>query len=193
YAYIEHFPNGHRRQFPPANVARRQQIFQIWIRPVPNETGLFAFRAAMRELQSLIDNGMSQEDFALTRKFLKGYILHYAPTTMAKLGYALDDRFYGNENEHWATFARMLDELTLEDVNTALAKYFNYQNLKVIFITPDAEGLKKTLVTNAPSPITYSSEKPAEILEEDKEIISYPLTVMPENVTIVQVDDLFEG
>jgi zinc protease len=193
YAYIEHFPSGHRRQFPPANVARRQQIFQIWIRPVPNETRLFAFRAAMRELQSLVDNGMSQEDFELTRKFLKGYILHYAQTTAAKLGYALDDRFYGNENEHWATFARMLDELTLEDVNSALTKTFNYQNLKVVFITPDAEGLKKALVTNAPSPITYASEKPAEVLEEDKEIISYPLAVMPENVTIVQVDDLFEG
>jgi zinc protease len=192
YAYIEHFPGGHRRQFPPANVARRQQIFQIWIRPVPNETRMFSFRAAMRELQSLIENGMSEEEFELTRKFLKGYILHYAPTTTMKLGYALDDRFYGNENEHWSMYAKMLDELTRDEVNAALKKHFSFQNIKVVFISPDADGLKEALVSNAPTPITYQSEKPAEIYEEDEIISAYPLAVKPENVTIVQVDDVFE-
>ena len=192
YAYIEHFPNGYARNFPPANVARRQQIFQIWIRPVPNEARVFAFRAALRELQKLVENGMSEADFELTRKFLKGYTLHYAPTTMMKLGYALDDRFYGIEKGHWAMFSKMLDELTLKDVNTALKKHLNYENIKVVFITPDADGLKKTLVNNDPSPITYPSEKPAGVLEEDKEISVYPLRVMPENVTIVKVEEVFE-
>jgi len=192
YAYIEHFPNGYARNFPPANVARRQQIFQIWIRPVPNEARVFAFRAALRELQKLVENGMSEADFELTRKFLKGYTLHYAPTTMMKLGYALDDRFYGIEQGHWAMFSKMLDELTLEDVNAALKKHLNYENIKVVFITPDAEGLKNTLVNNDPSPITYPSEKPAGVLEEDKEISIYPLRVKPENVTIVKVETVFE-
>jgi zinc protease len=193
YAYIEHFPYGYARNFPPANVARRQQIFQIWIRPVPNETRVFAFRAALRELQNLVENGMSQADFELTRKFLKGYTLHYAPTTMMKLGYALDDRYYGIEEGHWTLFAKMLDELTLEDVNAALKKHLGYENLKAVFITPDAEGLKKALVNNGPSPITYASDKPAGVLEEDKSIESYPLKVKPENVRIVKIEEVFEG
>jgi zinc protease len=193
YAYIEHFPFGHGANFPPPNVARRQQIFQVWLRPVPNEARVFAFRAALRELHKLVENGMTEEEFELTRKFLKGYTLHYAPTTMAKLGYALDDRFYGIDDGHWARYARMLDELTVADVNAAIRKHFNYQNLKVVFISPDAEGLKNALVTNAPSPITYASEKPAAVIEEDKEISTYPLVVKPENVTIVKVDDVFEG
>jgi zinc protease len=193
YAYIEHFPGGHRRQFPPANVARRQQIFQVWIRPVPNETRMFAFRAAVRELEKLIENGMSEEEFELTRKFLKGYILHYAPTTATKLGYALDDRFYGNENEHWSSYAKKLDELTRDEVNAALKQHFSFRNLKVVFISPDADGLKEALVSNAPTPITYKSEKPAEIYEEDEIISAYPLTVKPANVKIVQVDEVFEG
>lgn len=193
YAYIEHFPHGYRSQFPPPNVARRQQAFQIWIRPVPHEARMFAFRAALRELEKLIAEGMSEEDFALTRKFLKGYILHYAPTTMMKLGYALDDRFYGIEPGHWETYARMLDELTLEDVNAALKKYLSYKNIKVVFITEDAEGLKEALVADEPSPITYESDKPRDILEEDKEISTYPLSVRPEDVTIVEVEELFEG
>jgi zinc protease len=87
----------------------------------------------------------------------------------------------------------MLDELTVEDVNAALKKHFTYVNLKVVFITPDAEGLKSAIVTNAPSAITYASEKPAAVIEEDKEISVYPLVVKPENVTIVKADEMFEG
>ncbi len=193
YAYIEHFPRGYARNFPPPNVARRQQVFQIWIRPVPNETRLFAFRAALRELQKMVDAGMSKEDFELTRKFLKNYNLHYAPTTMTKLGYALDDHFYGIKGNHWEIYRKMLDELTLEEVNAAIKKHWNYRNLKAVFITTDAAGLKDALVNNTPSPITYESEKPAEILEEDKLIANYPLTVRPENVLIVPVEELFVG
>jgi zinc protease len=193
YAYIEHFPMSHNGRFPPPNVARRKQIFQIWIRPVPHENNVFAFRAAMRELKDLVDNGMSVEEFELTRKFLKGYNLHYAPTTMMQLGYAIDDRFYGIEKGHWNTFKQMLDSITREDVNQALKKYLNYENVKVVFITRDAEALKETLVANAPSPITYASEKPAAILEEDGAISTYPLSVKPESVKIVDVEELFKG
>jgi zinc protease len=192
YAYIEHFPRGHRRQFPPPNVPRRQQIFQVWIRPVPNEARVFAFRAAVREMKKLIIEGMSQEDFELTRKFLRGYILHYAPTTSMKLGYALDDLFYDIKDGHWSRYAKMLDGITLKDVNEAVKKYLNYENIKVVFVTPDAEGLKNALVNNEPSPITYQSEKPAGILEEDKEISTYPLTVKPENITVIKVEEVFE-
>lgn len=194
YAYIEHFPLGYRRQFPPPNVARRQQIFQIWIRPVPHHARVFAFRAAMRELEDIVENGMTAEEFELTRKFLKGYILHYAPTTTMKLGYALDDKFYGiGEGGHWAKFARMLDELTREEVNAALKKHLNFSNIKVVYITNEAEALKNVLVSNDPTPITYESEMPEEILEEDKEIGAYPLAIKPENVTIVKVEEMFEG
>lgn len=193
YAYVEHFPGGHMRQFPPANVARREQIFEVWLRPVPNEARVFAFRAAMREMEKLVSQGMSQEDFDLTRKFLKSYILHYAPTTMLKLGYALDDRFYGIGDGHWQRYARMLDGLTRDDVNAALKKHFTFQNVKVVFVSPDAEGLQRTLVNNEPSPITYPSEKPQAILDEDVEISTYPLTVKPENVKIVKVEEMFQG
>ena len=192
YAYLEHFPGGHQRQFPPSNVARRQQIFQVWIRPVPNEARVFALRAALRELQDLIENGLSQEEFELTRKFLKGYILHYAPTTSDKLGYLLDDQFYNIPKGHWDTYARMLDELTREEVNAALKKYLTWQNLKVVFITPEANALKDILVGSKPSPIEYASEMPAEVYEEDKEIAAYPLSIGGDNVIVVKVEELFE-
>ncbi len=192
YSYIEHFPHGGSRQFPPPNVARRQQIFQVWIRPVPNEARLFAFRAAVRELQKLVDHGMTPEQFQTTRQFLKNYILHYAPTTMMKLGYWLDDQFYGIRGHHLDIFRRMMDELTLEDVNAAIKKYLQYQNMKVVFVTSNARQLKEMLVNNTPSPISYSTPKPPDVLAEDKEIASYPLHVKPENVQILPVEKVFE-
>jgi zinc protease len=192
YSYIEAFPNGGMLTFPPPNVARRQQMFQIWIRPVRNEARLFAFRAALRELQKLVDNGMTEAEFELTRKFLKSYILHYAPTPMMKLGYALDDVFYGIKGHHLGNFRTMLDQLTLEDVNNAVKKHLQYKNLKIVFITNEAEKLRAMLVNNTPSPIEYATPKSQEILDEDRVISAYPISVKAENIRIVPVDKVFE-
>jgi zinc protease len=192
YSYLEHFPNGGSRTKPPQNVCRRQQLFEIWIRPVPNETRHFALRAALRELQSLVDNGLSDEQFELTRKFLRNYVLHYAPTTSERLGYALDDRFYGISGSHLDLFRRRMEEVTRAEVNAAVKQYLQYGNLHVVFVTPDAEGLKQALVSDAPSPITYATPKSETILAEDRQISTFPLKIQPDAVKIIPVGQLFE-
>jgi len=191
YAYIEHFPNGGRYQLPPQNVCRRQQIFEIWIRPVPNETRHFALRAALREFKKLVDNGMTLEQFNLTRKFLHNYVLHFAPTTMERLGYAIDDKFYNVRGSHLELYRKMMNELKLEDVNTAIKKHWQTKNMQIAIITKDAQTLKDALVNDSPSPITYKTPKPESVIEEDKEISTFPLKINADNVKIVQVNDLF--
>ena len=192
YSYIENFPNGGGLTVPPENVCRRQQIFEIWIRPVPNETRHFALRAALREFKHLVDHGMTPDEFALTRHFLRKFVLHYAPTTMSRLGYALDDRFYGIAGSHLAKFRSMMDELTVDDVNAAIRKHLQYGNMQIAIVTKDAAGFKDALVADAPSPITYKTAKPPEVLAEDKEISTFPVKVKPENITIVPVGELLE-
>jgi len=191
YSYIEHFPSGGMLTKPPQNVCRRRQLFEIWIRPVPNETRHFALRAALRELKSLTDGGLSEEQFELTRKFLRNYVLHYAPTTSERLGYALDDRFYGISGSHLDIFRRSMNEVTRADVNAAVKKYLQYDNLHVVFVTPDAEALKKALVSDAPSPISYATPKPETVLAEDRQISTLPLKIHPEDVKIIPVSELF--
>ena len=192
YSYIEHFPNGGALTKPPQNVCRRQQMFEIWIRPVPNETRHFALRAAVRELRSLVDNGLTDEQFELTRKFLRNYVLHYAPTTSERLGYALDDRFYGISGSHLDMFRRRMDEVTRAEVNAAVKKHLQYGNLQIVFVTPDAAGLKQALVADAPSPITYATPKPEAVLAEDRQISMFPLKIQPDAVKIIPVGELFE-
>jgi zinc protease len=177
---------------PPQNVSRRRQIFEIWIRPVPNEARHFALRAALREFSMLVEKGMTKSDFELTRGFLRKYVLHYAPTTMERLGYALDDRFYGIDGSHLEKFRKMMDQITLDDVNAAIRKHWQFGNMQIAIVTGDAEGMKNALVSNASSPITYTSPKPAEVLAEDKEIADFKLSIKAEDVKIVPVAEVFE-
>jgi zinc protease len=193
YSYIEAFPEGGERSMPPVNVPRRTQLFEIWIRTLPNAQAPFALRAALRELQRLVDNGMTREQFELTRTFLQKYSLHFAETTSARLGYAMDDRFYGIENGgHLAHFRRVIGDLTLDDVNAAIKRHLHYDDLKIAIVTGNAAELRTLLASGAPTPITYATPKPDAILAEDREIAAWPLELPARRVTIVPVAEAFE-
>ncbi len=192
YSYIEYFAAGGRNFQPPPNNARRYQIFQIWIRPVPAPFRHFAVRQAIRELQMLIDKGMTQKDFDLTRNFLLNFRVNLAQSNSEQLGYALDDRFYGLSKPFLEQMKTRFAALKLEDVNTAIRKHLNTKNMMIAIVTQDAESFKKALVENTPSPITYDSPKPDPILEEDKIIQSYPIEIKAENVTIIPTEKIFE-
>jgi zinc protease len=191
YSYIEYFANGGALQTPPPNYARRRQIFEIWIRPVPNAARQFALRGAISEYEHLVENGLTQGEFDLTRKFLYNYVLHYAITTMDRLAFALDDKFYGIQGSHLEMFRKSLEQMTLAEVNAAIKKYWQYKNMQIVIVTKDAESLKQALVTNTPSPYKYPTLKPLNVLQEDKQISTFKLDIKPENVTIAPVGDLF--
>lgn len=191
YSYIEYFPNGGRYQMPPTNVGRKQQIFEIWIRPVPNNSKHFTLRAALRELQILVDKGLTPEQFLMTKNFLKKYVLHFAPELDKRLGYAIDDKFYQLEKSHLMQFRTMLDEITLEDVNNAIKKNLQYKNMHIVYITDEDKELKEALVKNVSSPIKYSTPKPEQILDEDKSIIDFNLNILPGKVKFLNLDELF--
>jgi zinc protease len=193
YSYIEAFPEGGQRNMPPVNVVRRHQLFEVWIRTLPNDKAVFALRAALRELRALVDRGLTREQFELTRTFLKKYSLHFAETTYARLGYAMDDRFYGIEGEgHLARFRKMMDELTLDDVSAAVKRHLQCENLKIAIVTGNAEALRDALVSGAPSPISYETPKPAAVLAEDRDIAAFPLDIAADRVTILGVEAAFE-
>jgi len=178
---------------PPTHVGRRKQNFEIWIRTLPNVRAHFAVRAAIRELDQLVENGMTEEEFERTRSFLSKYVLHFATTPSARLGYAVDDRFYGIEGEgHLERFRRIMGELSRDEVNAALKRFLHWRNMKIAIVTGDAEGLKKALAGDLPSPIVYRNPKPESVLNEDREISTYPIPIEEKDIAIVPVDEMFE-
>jgi len=190
YAYIEAFPRGMFQFFPGPNIARRAQIFEVWIRPVIPENAQMAIRIALYELGKLIENGLSAEAFVKTRDYLMKNVYLMTSTSDQQLGYALDSRWYGIGG-----FAQMMREklqkLTVDEVNQVIRKHLSAKDLSFVIITKDAGGLKQQLLSDAFSSIKYDGEKPAELLAEDKVIGALKLNLAPEKVRIILVEEVF--
>ncbi len=191
YAYIEYFPNGMFQLEPNPNLARPQQIFQVWVRPVEPPTAHFALRLAMYELDKLVRDGLNEEQFQRTRSFLTKYVNLLMKTKSAELGYAIDSLYYGIP-EFGAYVREGLKKTTLEDVNRAIRKHLRTDNLYIAVIASGCEQLKKSILENSPSPMTYNSPKPEELLKEDKVVEKWKLDIRPEAVRITPVERVFE-
>ena len=211
YSYIEWYNNGGGNMLPPPGVPRQSNFFSVWIRPVQIAKQLkmqyeelsgikighahFALRMALREIDKMISNGISEEDFEATRAFLKSYIKLYIKSPSNQLGYLMDSKMYGREN-YIEELDKLLAELTLEDVNNAINKYFQIDNMKITIVTDksEAQALAKSLKNNLTSPMSYSNVVkaglPEEVISEDSETENFKLNV--KKVTIVDSKDTFK-
>jgi zinc protease len=191
YSYIEYFPRGMFQFQPDPNIARKQQIFQIWIRPVEPQNANFTLRATLYEYDNLVKKGMTQKTFQETRDFLIKYVNILTQTKDAELGYALDSRYYQIENFN-EYMKKALAKLTLKDVNKAIKKHLKTENMRIVMITKDAEGLRDEIINNTPGVLKYPVEKPKEIIAEDKIIATYKIPVKAENISITPIGEVFK-
>jgi zinc protease len=200
YSYIEAFPAGYASQQPRVNVPRTRQLFEIWIRPVSltapgnlHDRTLFATRAALFELGKLVNDGMTADAVATAKQYLRNYIGTWATTVSRRLAYAVDDAFYDMPAPGYLQALRpAIDRLTPADVNGAIRRHLHTGDYHLVIITADAARLKQKLLAGEPSPITYAGERPAELLEEDRQIASLPIPVKDADITILAIDQVFE-
>jgi len=149
----------------------------------------------MRFFDLLIKNGMTEDQFEETRTFLLSYTKLYAQTPADQLGWLMDSRFYGRKN-YLNELDKLLKEVTLEDVNKAIQKHWQTENMFITIVTDvsEAEPLAKSLKENLESPMSYSnlvkSGLPKEVLDEDDEVAKYKLNV--KSVKIVKSEDTFK-
>ena len=192
YSYIEYFPRGMYQTKPDSNLGRSSQIFQVWLRPLrSNNDAHFATRAAVYELDKLIENGMSEKDFQATRNYLTNYAPQLVASQDQQLGYALDSEFY--QTEEFVKYVReAFAKLSLDDVNRVIKENLQTDNIHYVFISGDGEDMKQRLLSEQVSPLKYNSEKPAALLATDKIIQSYKLTLPAKNVDVIAVDKVFK-
>jgi zinc protease len=192
YAAIEH-PVPGRNRFPAPGSVRQQQYFSIRIGPVDNANRHFVIRQTLRELKSLVEDGLSEERFELVRAFVLNSIKLYAQTLDERLGWRMDSMAYGY-GDFLAEAQAILPKLKRADVNAAIRKYLDPDNVLIAVVTMDAAAFKAELVSDAPSPIRYTDpNRPREILDEDAVIAAYPLHVRSEAVRVVPVDEFFRN
>ena len=192
YAYIEYFPRGMYQTKPDANLGRSEQIFQVWLRPLRNNNDAhFATRVAMYELDKLINEGMSEKDFNTTKNFLYNFVPQLVASQDRLLGYSLDSEFY--QTDEFVNYVRKgLDALSVDDVNRVIRDNLQTDNIHYVFVTGDGEDMKNRLVNETSSPLKYNSEKPQELLSEDKVIEDLKLHLKDADVSVVKVESLFE-
>ncbi|MCC7364447.1 MAG: insulinase family protein [Dehalococcoidia bacterium] len=190
YAYIEAFPRGMYQFFPDANLGRRAQLFEVWIRPVVPENAVFALKLAIHELARLIEEGLSAEEFETTRNYLAKNVFVTTKTQDQQLGYALDSRWYGT-GEYVEHMRAELAGLTRERVNEALRRYLSAENLSVVMITKDGEALREQLLSPAPATIAYDAPKAPEVLAEDAVAGARQLGLRGEAIRVTPVEDVF--
>ena len=192
YAYIENFIQDGMTTFVDPGIPRRQQYFSIWIRPVPHDKAVFALRQAVRELEHLVKDGLTEEEFQATRNFLFHYSKLWVQTQSRRVGYEMDGQFYGRASLV-EELNRRLPTMTREEVNAAIRKHFQGKNLAVVVVTDDAARFRDQVLSDQPSPLVYDTAgTPPEIVAEDKEIESWPLSINVERLRVVPAKKLFE-
>jgi zinc protease len=191
YAYIENFIQDGWSTFPLPNIPRRQQHFEIWLRPVPPQNTLFALRDALWETDKLIREGIPQAGFEATRSFLANYALLWTQDVSRRLGYAIDAVLTGKDLVK--ELEARLPKMTKADVDKAVRKHLTLQGLSIAIVADHAQALADKLVSDAPTPITYDTAgTPAETLAEDKLIEKFPVPINKDAARVVPVDQLFE-
>lgn len=191
YAYVENFIQEGWTTFPLANIPRRQQHFELWLRPVPPQNTGFAVRHALYETDKLIRQGIPKAGFEATRAFLLNYVNLWAQDTSRRLGYAIDAVVYGKDVI--AELKERLPKMTKADVDRAVRRHLSLQKLSVVVVSDAAADVARTLTSGKPTPIVYDTkDTPADVLKEDKVIERFPLPVTAKRASVVPVETLFE-
>ena len=200
YSYIEAFPAGYATQQPRVNVPRRSQLFEIWIRPMSltapgnlHDRTLFATARRCSSYRALVEKGMTPQEVATSKEFLRDYVGTWGATLGRRLGYAVDDAFYGiGKPGFLQSLSAAVDRVTPEQVNAAIKKHLQDDNMHLVIVTADAAGMKQKLLGGGATSITYAGERPAALLGEDKTIASLPIKVKETDVTILPIDKVFQ-
>jgi len=191
YSYVENFVQEGGSTFPVPNIARREQYFSIWIRPVVPENTWFAVRAALYHLDKLESEGISEKDFQATRKFLETYNKLWTQNASRRLGYAIDAKYYGKDVQK--ELERRLPSMTKADVDAAVRRHLPKGKFQIAVVTDHAEKFRSELLSGAPTPIHYDTKgTPEAVLAEDKTIEKFSIPVKAEDVRVVPASEMFQ-
>ncbi|HYG97923.1 MAG TPA: insulinase family protein [Terriglobales bacterium] len=204
YAYMEYYAIRPYSLFPPPGTPRDAQYYSLWIRPVGHQYAHFIMKAMTAEFDRFVKNGMTPEQVAKSKTKARTLYLNYAENTERQLGYKLDDAFYGTTNGGYIdSMLKSIDAVTPEQVNAAIKKHLQVENLKYVIVTNEknADQLASDIANNTnvvsktneeyhiAEPI---SEEKQQMLKQDEQWKAYPLNIDRDSIRIVKSDQLFE-
>ncbi len=189
YAYLDHFEQEGWGRFGRTNLWRAVPYFSIWIRPVQPANGAFALRHAIWELRHLIDDGLTRQEFEISREHVRNVSRLWKQTLQRRLGLAMDDAHRG-AGDTVAELDAALDTMTLEQVNAALKTHLDGRNLRAVLVCAQADSIRGLLEGGGRTPIVYSGgSAPEDVRAKDAEIEKLALGMG--HLAVVHAADFF--
>jgi zinc protease len=145
YTYIEYWGGRPNSLFQIFNQPREQQYFSLWVRPVKHEHAVHLMKAATYELEQLVRNGMTAEQISEAKNKARVLYLNLGETVPRLIGARVDDAFYGLTNAGFLdTYIESIDRVTPQQVNDAIRRHLNTNNIKYVVVT-STPHLQKTI------------------------------------------------
>ena len=155
---------------------------------------------------------MSEEECELAKNKARVLYLSLAETGGRLLGSRLDDEFYGLEPGYLDSYLKNIDGVSCSQVNAAIKKYLQAENLKYVIVTDDevAPKLAEAIASNQPAwgkaPADYQidvkdeggqkvytvPEGKLELLRRDAVWAYYPLGIARARIRVVPAEKMFE-
>ena len=165
YAYIEAYRQGGGREQETAT-GRVDNLFYVWLRPVTEDNGPFALKAAVALVEQFVEEGLTADELETMQAYLQGRVALRAASPGRRLGWSVEAAVMG-----WPdpieTLPAQVAALTLEEVNAAIRKHLRPEDLLIVAVTGDGERLA------AGAGWTESGEKSGEGSEETPAAIVY--------------------
>jgi zinc protease len=155
YAYLERFVQRGWTSLPEQGVLRSQPMAYAWLRPTGLENGPFLLKIAIDEWERFARDGLAEAEFKDIQAYLGGRLRLLATDPGRRLAYALDAEATGTPNLIEA-LPDVLAGLDLATVNATIARRVRLEDLRIVAVTGDAEGLVKSLTEDSPTPIVYA-------------------------------------
>lgn len=153
YSYIEHWNGRSGSLFQVFNQPRSQQYFSIWVRPVQHEYAYPLMKAITYELDKLVREGLTDEQVASARNKAKVLYVNLGETVSRLLSARMDDAFYGASPGFLEGYLSNIDKVTTAQVNVAIRRHLQTEDLKYVVITNSANvpALTAQIRGNAPA------------------------------------------
>ena len=95
------------------------------------------------------------EDLGLYMMNLDGYYALFLQTESRRLGYSIDDAFYGEETAWLEALRARWATITAAEVNTAIRTHLDPARLQIAIVGPNGAALADALGSEAASPMSY--------------------------------------
>lgn len=190
YSYLEKFVEGDQDKMPMTRIPRTEQYFSVWIRNLADENACFATKFVLYNLDKMVREGIPEERFELMRSFIYNNPGLWAYNPLQVLGFSMDSDFYNIP--YFIDYIReKAEKISSDDVLKALKTRMGDKKVKIVFVTGNPEKLKEQLLGNTGCEPLYNTNLSEEELMEDEMVLDYNLNLSPEDITIIEVGELF--